>query len=202
MVFKIFLRLSDVIEVKFPLFRRTLIKECQLLSQNARVTRKEKGHRRGGSEDSSDLNCGLAFEPTWIYKMIGGSLADTFKVEGCQEDAEEFLGCLLNGLNDEMIKVKKLVHQSDLMYGDGSVGAATDSEKGDDSWKVMGPKNKGSITRRTEAMSTPLSDIFRGQLRSRVNRAGLDSTDNVQPFLTLQINIEVSVWIFIAFRRF
>lgn len=57
--------------------------------------------------------------------------------------------------------------------------------------KVMGPKNKGSITRCTEFGRTPLSDIFRGQLRSRVSRAGEQPTDNVQPFFTLQLDIEV-----------
>lgn len=57
----------------------------------------------------------------------------------------------------------------------------------------MGPKNKGSITRCTEFGRTPLSDIFRGQLRSRVSRAGEQPTDNVQPFFTLQLDIEVSI---------
>jgi ubiquitin carboxyl-terminal hydrolase 10 len=56
----------------------------------------------------------------------------------------------------------------------------------------MGPKNKGSITRRADFGRTPISDIFRGQLRSRVQRAGDQSTDNVQPFFTLQLDIEVS----------
>ncbi|KAG8222451.1 hypothetical protein J437_LFUL002186 [Ladona fulva] len=37
---------------------------------------------------------------------------------------------------------------------------------------------------------TPLSDIFRGQLRSRVQRMGDTSTDNIQPFFTLQLDIE------------
>ncbi|KAK0182381.1 hypothetical protein PV327_000527 [Microctonus hyperodae] len=57
-------------------------------------------------------------------------------------------------------------------------------------WKVMGPRNKGSITRCTEFGKTPLSDIFRGQLRSRILRQGEESTDNVQPFFTLQLDIE------------
>lgn len=57
----------------------------------------------------------------------------------------------------------------------------------------MGPKNKGSITRRTEFGRTPISDIFGGLLRSRIHRAGDQSTDNIQPFFTLQLNIEVSL---------
>lgn len=63
----------------------------------------------------------------------------------------------------------------------------------EEEWKVIGPKNKGSITRCTELERTPLSDIFRGQLRSRVSRAGEQPTDNVQPFFTLQLDIEVSL---------
>lgn len=59
----------------------------------------------------------------------------------------------------------------------------------------MGPKNKGSVTRRAEFDRSPISDIFRGQLRSRVHRTNSRSqdqiTDNVQPFFTLQLDIEV-----------
>lgn len=62
---------------------------------------------------------------------------------------------------------------------------------GDEEWKVMGPRNKGSITRCTEIGRTPLSDIFRGQLRSRIYRQGDQDSDNVQPFFTLQLDIEV-----------
>lgn len=60
----------------------------------------------------------------------------------------------------------------------------------------MGPKNKGAVTRCTEFGRTPISDIFRGQLRSRVSRAGEQPTDNVQPFFTLQLDVQVSIKIF------
>ena len=65
--------------------------------------RKEKAVRKddGSIEDQS----GSAFEPNYIYKMLNNIRSDAFKVEGRQEDAEEFLGCLLNGLNDEMLEV-------------------------------------------------------------------------------------------------
>lgn len=42
---------------------------------------------------------GPAFEPNYVYKIL-----PTFE-EGRQEDAEEFMSYLLNGINDEMIEV-------------------------------------------------------------------------------------------------
>jgi len=48
---------------------------------------------------------GANFEPTGIRKVLGLLEGSTFKVEGRQEDAEEFLSHLLNSLHDEMLKV-------------------------------------------------------------------------------------------------
>lgn len=56
----------------------------------------------------------------------------------------------------------------------------------------MEPKNKGAITRRTEFIKTPISDIFGGLLRSKIYKTGDQNTDNIQPFFTLQLNIEVN----------
>lgn len=50
------------------------------------------------------VNTDIPVETTWIYKMLHDIQSDL--VEGRQEDAEEFLGCLLNGLNDEMQEVR------------------------------------------------------------------------------------------------
>lgn len=46
-----------------------------------------------------------AFEPSVILKMLQALRTDMFPVEGRQEDAEEFLSCILNRINDEMIEV-------------------------------------------------------------------------------------------------
>lgn len=62
----------------------------------------------------------------------------------------------------------------------------------------MGPKNKGCVTRRTEILQTPISSILNGHVRSRIYRAGDKSTDNIQPFFTLPLNIEVSIYTFIV----
>jgi ubiquitin carboxyl-terminal hydrolase 10 len=47
-----------------------------------------------------------AFEPIQIHKMLNGIRSDIFQIEGRQEDAEEFLGCVLNRLNDEILEVR------------------------------------------------------------------------------------------------
>lgn len=56
---------------------------------------------------------------------------------------------------------------------------------------ICNNRNKGSVTRQTDFGCTPLSDIFRGELRSRLQREGEHPTDVIQPFLTLPLNIEV-----------
>nr|CAD7400453.1 unnamed protein product [Timema poppensis] len=171
------------------------VNEFVPLSSIVRVNRKEKAQRK--DDGSAEVQTGAAFEPSYIYKMLNNIRSDTFKVEGRQEDAEEFLSCLLNALNDEMLEVIKLVEDTDktsLSNGDISTNGDTSlqsQDEDDTEWKVMGPKNKGSITRRADFGHTPISDIFRGQLRSRVQRAGDHSTDNVQPFFTLQLDIEL-----------
>lgn len=79
------------------------MKEFHHLPAGQRVGRRiEKTQKK---ELSVSINCEAPFEPSWIYKILNGMRSDTFVVEGLQEDAEEFLGCLLNGLNDEMVDV-------------------------------------------------------------------------------------------------
>nr|XP_033325381.1 ubiquitin carboxyl-terminal hydrolase 10-like [Megalopta genalis] len=164
------------------------VHEFTPLSDGARLARKDRASKRG--EDTIvDIQSGVAFEPSYVYTMLKNtSAAGVFSVEGRQEDAEEFLSCLLNGINDEMLELIKLVNNDQNVMA--SVETNINYNNGEEEWKVMGPKNKGSITRCTEFGRSPLSDIFRGQLRSRVSRVGEQPTDNVQPFFTLQLDIE------------
>lgn len=60
---------------------------------------------KGKKDDMAEIKTDLAFEPNVVYKMLNGIKTDMFPVEGRQEDAEEFLGCILNRMNDEMIEV-------------------------------------------------------------------------------------------------
>ncbi|XP_026738266.1 proline-rich extensin-like protein EPR1 isoform X2 [Trichoplusia ni] len=112
--------------------------------------------------------------------------------EGRQEDAEEFLGCLLNSLNDEMLELMKLVEPEEPREAAAVVaGAGAAPGEDDDEWKVMGPRNRGAVERRWAARRTPAADIFRGRTRLRLHRAPSHIvTDAVQPFFTLQLDIE------------
>ncbi|KAG7295772.1 hypothetical protein JYU34_020824 [Plutella xylostella] len=158
------------------------------LPPNARVSRARGAEAAG----ALPVQTGPPLDPAAGQKVLRALRPFPGSQEGRQEDAEEFLGCLLNGLNDEMLELMKLVEPE----GEAQNGVAQDSppedeDDDDDEWKVMGPKNKGAVERRWAAGRTPLADIFRGRTRCRLHRvAHHDVTDAVQPFFTLQLDIE------------
>lgn len=79
------------------------MREFMPLSETARLPRKDRAGKRG---DDTVIESGFALEPSYVYTMLKyTSAAGVFSVEGRQEDAEEFLSCLLNGINDEMLDV-------------------------------------------------------------------------------------------------
>ncbi len=113
--------------------------------------------------------------------------------EGRQEDAEEFLTFLLNGLNDEALSVMKLLNENSEESDAAEDNAPDDSEAADDDdddWKEVGPKRRSCITRRTATSETPVAAIFQGQIRSCVNYAAGQPTATLQPFFTLQLDIQ------------
>ena len=86
-------------------------------------------------------------------------------VEGRQEDAEEFLTCLLNGLSDEMTEQIKLV-EPERKDGDGENdggeddnGGEGDEEEEEEGWQEVGAKGKSCVTRRVAGTSLPATPI-------------------------------------------
>ena len=80
-------------------------------------------------------------------------------VEGRQEDAEEFLTCLLNGLSDEMTEQIKLV-ESERKDGDGEAEMQGDErEEEEEGWQEVGAKGKSCVTRRVAGSSLPATPI-------------------------------------------
>lgn len=78
--------------------RVQFIGEFQQLSiKNGRTTQQQRQATSVATQETPDT--GPAFEPSYVYKIL-----PAFE-EGRQEDAEEFMSYLLNGINDEMIEV-------------------------------------------------------------------------------------------------
>jgi ubiquitin carboxyl-terminal hydrolase 10 len=111
-------------------------------------------HRRDKNKKPEDLPLGKTFEAATIFQVLLNLNSDTFKViEGRQEDAEEFLTFLLNGLNDEMLSVLKLVNNNECGSNysadeENQKVGKIEEEEGADEWQEVGPKNKSCITRR------------------------------------------------------
>jgi len=155
--------------------------------------------KRGNKTDS--FITGSNLEPMGIRKVLGLFEGSTFKVEGRQQDAEEFLCHLLNGLHDEMIKVIKWyenagetspAHLQPVNEVNEVNGRQHNDDNDDDAdhWQVMGPKNKGWLTRKTNVVKSPISEMLFGQLCSALHRTNSFKSATLQPFFTLQLDIQ------------
>lgn len=94
-------------------------------------------------------------------------IQSSLSVKGRQEDAQEFLSCILNGLHEEMLQFAKII-SAPLKAPEKDVDLllkANDSvddeelfagEQGDDGdWEQVGPKNKSVVTRMVSALPPP-----------------------------------------------
>ena len=99
-----------------------------------------KTGKERASAKKEEPHFGTSFEPSSIYRMLSKIRSEAFKVEGRQEDAEEFLGCLLNGLHDEMIEVLKAVKGTDGSQASSqpapAAAEAKPSTPDDEDWQV------------------------------------------------------------------
>jgi len=68
-----------------------------------------KNQKKDKARKKEDLPTGNALEPSYVYRTLLQLESETFKViEGRQEDAEEFLTCMLNMISDEMMALPHL----------------------------------------------------------------------------------------------
>ncbi|XP_070574892.1 ubiquitin carboxyl-terminal hydrolase 10-like isoform X2 [Ptychodera flava] len=159
----------------------------------------------GGKRTAQDLRPGFPFEPTYVYRLLT-IVKSSMSTRGRQEDAEEFLGFILNGLHEEMLTSTKFVTESkegakpDTMNGpsvensngpaDGKVAEEVEDDDNDEEWEQVGPKNKSSITRSANFLQSSISEIFGGQMRSALHQHGSKESATLQPFFTLQLDIQ------------
>jgi ubiquitin carboxyl-terminal hydrolase 10 len=103
---------------------------------------------------------------------------------GHQQDAEEFLGFLLQSLDDECTAVLK-----NSTLPDQERRASSGSGAGED-WLEVGRKQKAAVSRSSGPNSfSPISRIFGGSLRSEFRVPGLKDSITTEPYQPLQLDI-------------
>ncbi|KAJ1328693.1 hypothetical protein BSLG_009928 [Batrachochytrium salamandrivorans] len=146
----------------------------------------------------------LPFVGEYVYDALR-ELKSIDSVKGRQEDAEEFLGFLLEGLHEELLFINKRndeaggISNSISANGKGAHGVSSlghgaipnnDVPTTTDTWLEIGKKNKKQVTRNTEVKSTPISRIFGGRMRSVVKCSGSkDSPSHVKTIEDALVNL-------------
>jgi len=105
-----------------------------------------------------DVPKGAPFEPKCIYDVLCYIKSECLK--GKQEDAEEFLSSVLNGLHDEMVSIFKFLDKRTNGESESSINTnghlnydeindqKSNSDDNDTSlWNVVGPRHKALPTR-------------------------------------------------------
>ncbi|XP_048402534.1 ubiquitin carboxyl-terminal hydrolase 10 [Stegostoma tigrinum] len=151
-----------------------------------------------GDKIVKDIRTGIPFEPTYIYRVLT-VIKSSLSEKGRQEDAEEYLGFILNGLHEEMLALKKLITPQDErnVVSNGpelQQGLEEDleeqSEGSEDEWEQVGPRNKTSVTRQSDFIRTPITDVFGGHIRSVVYQQSSKESATLQLFFSLQLDIQ------------
>lgn len=142
-----------------------------------------------GKRDSDELNYGAAYEPKGVYEVLS-VMKSTLSEKGRQEDAEEFLSFLLNGIHDELVALSKLAQPKskapELTNGDVHHSESED----EDAWEEVGPKNKVRTTRKAVIEGSLMKHVFGGVICSSVLQTGVKESSTFQPFFTLQLDIQ------------
>ncbi|KAM4833745.1 ubiquitin carboxyl-terminal hydrolase 10 [Thomomys bottae] len=157
-----------------------------------------KPRQAPGDKIVRDIRPGAAFEPTYIYRLLT-VIKSSLSEKGRQEDAEEYLGFILNGLHEEMLSLKKLLspNSEKVRISNGPRSHLVNEEEqedqgagSEDEWEQVGPRNKTSVTRQADFIQTPITGIFGGHIRSVVYQQSSKESATLQPFFTLQLDIQ------------
>ncbi|MCJ1405233.1 hypothetical protein MMC11_008460 [Xylographa trunciseda] len=139
---------------------------------------------------------GDAFTPEFVYEVIRRLPRFSTMRRGHQQDAEEFLGFLLEEMHDECAKIMKSsaskAGSTDYHIDDDAVSTMTDHATSDESgWLEVGPKQKAAITRSSGMIDTesPVTKIFGGKLRSELRVPGAKTSVTLEPYQPLQLDI-------------
>ncbi|KAM0432363.1 hypothetical protein ACHAPT_004905 [Fusarium lateritium] len=130
---------------------------------------------------------GEPFTPEFVYEAIRQLPRFASMRRGHQQDAEEFLGFLLQSLDDECTSV---MNSSTLAEQLEKANATQETTGTSDDWLEVGRKQKAAVTRSAGSnSSSPISKIFGGLLRSEFRVPGLKDSITTEPYQPLQLDI-------------
>ncbi|KAI1492552.1 hypothetical protein F5X96DRAFT_373059 [Biscogniauxia mediterranea] len=142
---------------------------------------------------------GEPFTPEFVYDAIRKLPRFASMRRGHQQDAEEFLGFLLESLHDECVQVMQnlpdtsttttAVNSSTATPTAMSSPTSTTADSND--WHEVGRRQRAAITRSSghPVASSPITKIFGGQLRSELRVTSVKDSITLEPFQPLQLDI-------------
>ncbi|KKK26782.1 ubiquitin hydrolase [Aspergillus rambellii] len=136
---------------------------------------------------------GEAFIPEFVYQVIRQLPRFRDMRRGHQQDAQEFLGFLLEEMHEECARAGKdspAPHFPGSSEDADSTAAATNGENAD-GWMEVGHKQKAAVTRSSGhlASESPITKIFGGKIRSEFRVPGNKASVTLEPYQPLQLDI-------------
>lgn len=138
-------------------------------------------------------NYGESFIPEYVYQAIRPLSRFRDMQRGQQQDAQEFLGFLLEELHEECVHAMRTntsgsSGRSTPLGGTSNVSEIVENDAG---WMEVGHKQKPSVTRSSGTLLTesPITSIFGGKLRSELKVAGNKLSVTLEPYQPLQLDI-------------
>ncbi|KAI5299039.1 hypothetical protein KEM56_003567, partial [Ascosphaera pollenicola] len=137
---------------------------------------------------------GDSFTPEYVYEVIRRLPRFRDMRQGHQQDAQEFLGFLLEELHEECAlalkqagAVQQNVHQPNGTDEDESQQQQTQN----DGWMQVGHKQRAAVTRSSGETSgeTAITRIYGGKLRSEFRVPGNKISVTLEPYQSLQLDI-------------
>ncbi|KAL2850339.1 hypothetical protein BJY01DRAFT_132730 [Aspergillus pseudoustus] len=133
---------------------------------------------------------GEAFIPEFVYHVIRQLPRFRDMRRGHQQDAQEFLGFLLEEMHEECARAAKDFANPSTPTSDADASASTNGE-GADGWMEVGHKQKSAVTRSSGhiASESPITRIFGGKIRSEFRVPGNKASVTLEPYQPLQLDI-------------
>ncbi|OXV08654.1 hypothetical protein Egran_03583 [Elaphomyces granulatus] len=136
---------------------------------------------------------GEAFTPEYVYQVIRQLPRFRDMRRGHQQDAQEFLGFLLEELHEECCRAMRSGTSATSGASTPTGSATSISPEGSsvDGWLEVGHKQRPAVTRSSGhiALESPITKIFGGKLRSEFRVPGNKNSVTLEPYQPLQLDI-------------